>query len=685
MRTLRLLLIVVLTLSFQVLSLAQDNCYESQRDKGIQLYNQGEYAKASKFFEAAKYCTDLPVNNDLDTWIEKCVIVVKLSSKRLVFEAVGGEDQCVEVSTNAKSFRVSSDANWCSVTQQGKSFTVVCDDNANVASREARVTITSGGKTAILEVFQEAADLELVFEPNSITFGSSASIQRVQVVSNVKDWTVASAPSWLVAERKEDTLSLACTKNTSPFPRNAEVMVAVLGQQFPLPVRQHPGDTVVETNQNEIVFSNVGGAEKLRVFCNMEDWKVETSDNWIDARREKDSVIVMTMDNPSVFSRHGLFKVSCGSRFTEVAVHQSPHVSSFTMPESELKNLSSSDKESILVSSVPTGLKVYLDDSLTRITPFSLNLDYEHHSLLMGFERREYLFNEKQQDIEFKPGLRFANITYTAPKNLGLRTGFISANHFGAFTHFQASLPLVKQFVLDSVSPYGYHILMGPIYQPIPYAAVYAGIGCGIYEGARSGKIDWPMIGLDYEAGVMGFYKHIMLSMGFRTSRWPDNNKRTTFVIGAGGYLKRYYDKKYGYCAGDSRRWWSVNYIARPAENGRGVMFGDLGGESVRAYLKGLYLTPTDSIKNADFSIGMVVTPLDGLIDLCFGTGVEVNVKGSSSKVPAWGVEAGVIVNVWRIPLTVMFHETDLLNNHRMVVDLGVGFHLGDFKRSSYK
>lgn len=684
MRIMRLLLLAVFALSLPILSRAQENCYESQRSKGIQLYNQGEYAKASKFFEAAKYCTDLPSNNDLDAWLEKCVIVVKLSSKRLTFDATGGEDQVVEVSTNAKSFRVSNECSWCTVTQQAKSFTVICDDNTEVAPRETRLTITSGGKTVYLEVFQEAAGLEFKFDPNSVVFGSSASLQRVYVVSNVPDWTVASVPSWLIAERKEDSLSLACTKNSSPFARNAEVMISAHGQEFPLPVRQHPGDTVVETHTSEMVFANDGGMDRVRVFCNMDQWDVESSDNWIDVRKEQDSVKVMATDNPSVFSRHGSFKVFCGSRFTEVAVHQAPHVSSFTMPESELKNMMISDKETIMVTSIPPGLRVHIDDSLTRATPFSLHVDFEHHSLLLGFERREYLFNEKQQDIEFKPGLRFANITYTSPKIIGLRTGFVSANKFGGYTHFQASLPIVKEFVLDSISPRGYHLFMGPIYQPIQYAAVYAGVGIGVYEGAKSGKLDLPMVGFDYEAGVMGFYKHMMLSAGFRSSRWS-GHKSTTFVVGVGGYLKRYYDKKYGYCAGDSRRWWSVNYVARPADHGRGVMFGDLGSERFRAYLKGLYLTPNDSIKNGDFTIGFIVTPLDGLIDLCVGTGMEVNFKGSTTKTPKWGVEAGVILNLWRIPLTVMLHETDLLNDHRLVVDLGIGFHLGDFKRSSYK
>ena len=47
--------------------------------------------------------------------------------------------------------------------------------------------------------------------------------------------------------------------------------------------------------------------------------------------------------------------------------------------------------------------------------------------------------------------------------------------------------------------------------------------------------------------------------------------------------------------------------------------------------------------------------------------------------------EIGVILNIWRFPLTVMFHEADILNERRLFVDFGVGFHLGKFNSSTYK
>lgn len=683
MRFIRFILFTLLIVTFQSLS-AQVNCYETTRKRGIDLYNKGEFQTAAKNFEAAKFCPDLPANNDLDSWLEKCVIVVKLSTKRVEFEAEFNEEQIVEVTTKAKTFKVSTAPQWCTITQQGKLLFVNCEDNLLVSPREAKITITAAGKTAVLEVFQAAADVELEFDPDSVVFTSQSETKKVTVYSNEINWTIDTIPSWLTAERNEDTLVLTCEKNTLSSFREAEVAILVGDDFFLLPISQAPGDTVLKIDKNEMVLMEGYSKEGLRVTCNMAGWEVQSADEWIEVSRDNDSIRLSVMENPSAFSRHGKVSVSCGTRRCELTIHQSPHVTPFTMPESELKAVSSLESETVMVNSIPSELVVYVDDSIKMITPFDFPVDFEHHSLLVGFERREFLFNEDQRDISFKPGLRFASITFTAPKNIGLRTGFFNAKGFGAYSHFQASTPLVKQFVSDSINVDGYHFMVGPVYSPIQYAAVYAGVGVGIHEGPTTNGI--PNFGFDYEAGVMGFYKNVTVSMGFRNTRWGfnQNDNRTTFVIGVGGYLKRYYDAKFGYCVSDSRRWWSVNYMTRPVTNAKGVMFGDLGKEKVRTYLKAMYAQPNDSTKFVDASLGLIFTPVNGIIDFCLGAGAGFDV-GSLTNVPTLEVEAGFIINIWRFPLTVMLHESDMLDNRHLCVDFGIGFHFGQFTRSSYK
>ena len=171
MRLIRFLLFCLLSVT-SLNVLAQANCYETTRKLGIDLYNKGDLSAAAKKFEAAKYCPDKPANNDLDSWLGKCVVVVRLTPHELVFEATDAEEQTVEVSTNAKTFKVGTVPEWLTVTQQGKMLEVSCEDNLDVAPREAKISIQSGGKVSYLEVTQNSADLEMEFDPDSVVFSS---------------------------------------------------------------------------------------------------------------------------------------------------------------------------------------------------------------------------------------------------------------------------------------------------------------------------------------------------------------------------------------------------------------------------------------------------------------------------------------------------------------------------------
>ena len=689
MKLYRLLLIVAIMLSVQLLP-AQENCYETQRAKGIQLYNQGDYAAAAKNFEAAKSCTYVPSNNDLDAWIEKCVIVVRLSVRKLDFAATGSEEKCVEVTTNAKSFRAANAPSWCKVTQQGKTVYVSCQDNLDVEPREGKISIFSGGKTVFLEVTQRSADLEMDFDPEELEFSSQEETLKVKVTTNASGWSVEAAPSWLVAARHDDTLVVTSYQNASSSLRTAELTLSASGQLFPLSVRQLPGDTVVTVSLNDLVFPSEGDAMQVRVKGNVAGWQVTPSDNWISVQRYTDSVTIITKENPSVFSRHGSVRVSCGNKYDEVQVHQSPHVTPFTMPVSELSDSKEVSKETIEVRSNPSNLRVFVDDSLVRYTPFSYHVDFEHHSLLMGFERREYLFNDQQEDIEFNPGMRFATITMSGSKSYGMMTGFVGKQSFGAFSHFQVPKPLVKEFGNQEDTWSGYHFAVGPFYRPIPYVGIYAGLGAAVYGNYEADRPWLPKTGLDYEMGVMGFYKNLALSMGMYASHQGEGQRHYAFLFGLGGYLKRYYDDRFGYCASDSRRWWSLNYVTRPAVQGKGVMFGDLGKELARGYIKTMYIytDPThniDTLRSVEGSAGILFTPVNGLIDVCLGVSAEVNITGKENRFQGVGVEAGVIMNFWRFPLMVMLHESDLFEERKLYFDFGIGFHLGEFKRCSYK
>ena len=692
MKTTRILLTAFLFLIGQMTMLAQDNCYETARKKGIQLYNQGKYTTAYKTFEAAKWCTDVPANNDLDSWMDKCDIHVKFTPKSLLFEAIDADEQCVEVSTNAKIFKVGDLPSWVSVTVQGKMLYVSCEDNNTLNSREAKIAVTAGGKTGYLDVIQGSADLEFSLDPDRLVFSSAEETRAIRVITNATDWQVAELPQWVSSMTIRDTILVTTLKNPTPYTRETEMNVLVDGLTYPVKIRQLPGDTLLSVEPTELVLPSNPSSACFGVSCSVDTWRADSPESWIQLSRIQDSVVVVVAENHSLFSRHGLVTVTSGKRSADMVVHQKAHVSAFEMPVSELGGVKSNEgsREVITVSSIPSDLVVYVDDTLVRTTPFDLEVDYEHHSILMGYERRDCLFNEKQGNIVFKPGLRFAHVTF-GKKSVGLRSGFVSANDFGAYSHFMATTPLVDDFNDASVVTGGYHFLIGPVYQPIPYAGIYAGVGAGIFDGSSEPGL--PTFAFDYEAGVMGFFKNASVSLGFRSSRWNGLGE-TSFVLGVGGYLKRYYGgRDLGYCTSDSRRWWSLSYVARPALHGQGVMFGDLGKGLTRAYIKAMYFDPKYSVKsqeigNIEAGFGLMFCPVNGLIDFCLGTGLNVNPNNLTSiDQTMWGAEAGFVINVWRFPITVMLHELDLIHysGRRLYADFGIGFHFGEFKKSSYK
>ncbi len=670
---------------------AQDySRYDYFHDEAVRLMSQGKLVEAkAKLENIKKTCKGaIPPDNDLDALILKC-IVISPSVRYLQFEPQDNEEQCVAVTNNMAQFKASSNSDWCQVSKKKtKNYIyVTCEDNLLPRDRTATITLSSEGKVVTISVVQLGGDVKLVVHPDTVSFLKEGLAGKVFVHTNAESWEVDSLPNWIEAQRETDTLVLKALANEKAMSREAALYIVAGERKEPVVVVQAGSDTLISASRDEMVFPNEENTQSFAVKSNLAEWQVQSSDEWIEAWADHDTVRVMAHQNLSVFSRHGQVVVSAGNRSVEVLVHQCPYVSERPVPKSELDDTGNAGNDEIHVTSFPNGIKVtvYNDDrsvSSVNFTPFTLPIDYMHYTLQAGFEKKEAFLNDKQQDVVFEPGLRFATFTWSPKAAIGMMSGFVGSRSWGAYSHFQANMPFVKDFSPGERWLAGYNMTFGSVFQPkrFPYVGAYAGVGLGGYVGE-------PHIGLDYEAGLMGFYKNIIVSLGFHTSRMSSTVKSTGFMLGVGGYLKRYYDPKLGYCASDSRRWISLNYVFRPAENGKGLMIGDIGSEKARLYLKGMYLQPETadslSVKNLEAGLGILFTPVNGLIDLCIGASGAFNLSGMEKRFQGVGVEVGTVVNVWRIPLTVFVHEADLFGERHLCIDFGVGFHIGKFGKAN--
>lgn len=87
----------------------------------------------------------------------------------------------------------------------------------------------------------------------------------------------------------------------------------------------------------------------------------------------------------------------------------------------------------------------------------------------------------------------------------------------------------------------------------------------------------------------------------------------------------------------------------------------------------------TADLKRFSASGGIVFTPVPSIIDVMIGGGPNIiNTKDKNG----FEAELGFVLNFWRFPFTVVFRKVGIASENTLtVVDLGVGFHFGDFKR----
>ena len=686
-----LLAIIALFVCFLTLEAQDYSRYNIFHEEAVNLMNQGNLLEAKTKLEAIKKTCKgaIPPDNDLDALILKCIVITP-STRYLQFESHDKEEQCVAVTNNMGHFKASSNSDWCHVSKnKTKNYIyITCDDNLVPKDRLATITLSSEGKAVTISVVQLGGDVKLVVQPDTVSFPKGSQSKEIFVYTNAETWSVDSVPNWIEAQRGTDTLTLLALANEKAMPRETTIYVVAHERRMPVSVFQAGSDTLISASCDELVFPNEESIRSFAVNSNLVGWQVKSSDEWIEALIDHDTVRVMTHQNLSVFSRHGQVRVNAGKRFVDVLVHQRPYTSERPILKTELDDTGNTDTDAIHVTSFPNGIKVivYNDDhsvSSVNFTPFDMPIDYMHYTLQAGFEKKEAFLNDKQQDIVFEPGLRFAAFTWSPKAAIGMMSGFVGSHSWGAYSHFQVNTPFVSDFGSGGRWLSGYNLTFGPVFQPkkFPYVGAYVGVGVG-------GYVSEPHIGLDYEAGLMGFYKNIMISMGFHTSRLSSSVSTTSFMMGLGGYLKRYYDSELGYCGSDSRRWTSVNYVFRPKENGKGLMIGDVGSRKVRVYFKGMYLQPETSdslsVKNLEAGMGVLFTPVNGLIDLCVGASATVNLSGlENNRFQGVGAEVGTVLNVWRIPFTVFLHEVDLFGERHLCVDFGIGFHFGKFGKAN--
>jgi len=170
--------------------------------------------------------------------------ILTVPQKSLNFTAAGGQ-QSFTITSNIDWSAVSN-ASWLTLSKVSGSsndqVTATAAANTSTSERTARITVSGGGLTQIIEVTQAGVTTFLTVSTSSLSFPYAGEQQSFDIVSNTS-WTVVSdATSWLTVSpssgTNNHTVNVTAANNPSESERTAEITVNGVGTTHNISVTQ---------------------------------------------------------------------------------------------------------------------------------------------------------------------------------------------------------------------------------------------------------------------------------------------------------------------------------------------------------------------------------------------------------------------------------------------------------------
>ena len=207
----RRIILFLLAIAMPIIAMA--DCYTSLRQKAIEAYNQGEYDRAKNTFQAAKEdCPDAPLNNDIDSWIQKCESAKKQQQQKTnqgssstnsqsssylrVDNSTANSTKYLMSTSSSITIRVSCSSaysvlnipSWCWITNKtSTSFTLNYQANPNAYTRYGSIDVNGGGTSIRLSLEQAAKTTSS--SSNTTTSSSSLKVNKSLIVASASGIT----------------------------------------------------------------------------------------------------------------------------------------------------------------------------------------------------------------------------------------------------------------------------------------------------------------------------------------------------------------------------------------------------------------------------------------------------------------------------------------------------------------
>lgn len=234
-------------------------------------------------------------------------ITLEVTDTPIHFPAEGGSKE-ITVTTNAKSWNVTSSKSWCTVNKGASNFTVTATENKAFAPPEnAMLTVTAEGTTkkVTIEVTQDAAvePAEAFIKPvtDKVIMNYQGGVNGIGIESNVTGWSCRSDQSWCQLEKISDEgINITVDESwTGNIPRQALVtlygnegdsLASITVYQDPLPEL----DLFSSHGNTNIPLPSYGGTIVVTVMTNVTEFTLGYVGEWLQVNKINDTQFTIT-------------------------------------------------------------------------------------------------------------------------------------------------------------------------------------------------------------------------------------------------------------------------------------------------------------------------------------------------------------------------------------------------------
>lgn len=154
-------------------------------------------------------------------------------------------------------------------------------------------------------------DIHFSVSQEEVSLQVSGGEQSVTITTD-GDWNCSYDADWLLVREQQNKIRIIADENPNTEPRTAIIQVLCNGS-VRCAIKVNQEGVSFEIADDKIEISSVGEVRQVTLLCNSQNYKIESSEEWIEAKKDVNGILVTVKRNYEMSDRTGVIKLTQGT------------------------------------------------------------------------------------------------------------------------------------------------------------------------------------------------------------------------------------------------------------------------------------------------------------------------------------------------------------------------------------